>query len=444
MSKKLPAFLVLLLGALTLPQTTHAEDVEDPPDYAGATLSGDWDGQRSAAWRAGWALDATLKIDSLRSRGGISPGTRNMSNIDLRARADLGKVAGWDSATAYLHVLDNHGAGINARHTGSITGVSNIEVPVPTSRIFHAWLQQNFFDDQFSLLAGLYPVDSEFFTMDSAALFIQPPFGTPADLALTRGPSIFNNSAFGLRAKWQSADRTHYAMGAVLDGIPNDPANPRRTTIKFDKGDGIFSIAEFGWMPLEFGHVFEPTGPAPGLQTPELVAHEKYGGLSKYAIGFWRYSTRQADLLDLDAGGDRLRRISQGAYVLAERTLFSLGDAGRDFTVFARHSRSDGNSIALDRMLNLGARLRGPQAGRPNDTLAIGWSHSCLSAKYRALQAAQGNDTATSESGLEVSWRFALTPYFALQPVIQSIRHPGGESSTPRANILGVRAEVAL
>jgi porin len=430
------ALFAALCGALALPLTTHAEDA---PDYAGATLSGDWGGSRTAAWQNGWTLDAALKVDTMRNRGGISRGSNSMSNLDLRAKADLGKIAGWDDATAYLHVLDNRGTGINARHTGSLVGVSNIEVPVPTTRIFHAWLQQNFFEDQLSLLGGLFPIDSEFFTMDSASVLTQPPFGTPADLALTRGPSVFNNSAFGLRAKWQSADRTRYLMGAVLDGIPNDPDHPKRTAIKFSKGDGIFSIAEFGWMPLETGHVFEPTAPTGELKTPALVAHEKYGGTSKYAFGFWRYSTQVPD--QLNTGNNRP---SQGAYVLAERTLFSLGEAGRDLTVFARHSRSDGDSIALDRMLNLGVRLRGPLASRPDDVLAIGWTQSRLSSKYRSVQLSEGSDTAAREEALEITWRAAITPYFFLQPVAQTISHPGGASNAPRANIIGLRVEIAL
>jgi len=76
-----------------------------------------------------------------------------------------------------------------------------------------------------------------------------PSFGTPADLALTRGPSIFNNSAFGLRAKWLSADRTVYAMGALLDGIPNDPARPKRTAIRLRKAMRLCHC-RVGWMPI--------------------------------------------------------------------------------------------------------------------------------------------------------------------------------------------------
>lgn len=434
--------LAIGLLAFSLPAAAETEEI---PDYATLSLSGDWGGKRSAAWRSGWAWDASLKLDALKQRSGANPGSGVMSNLDLRLQADLSKIANWEGATAYLHVLDNRGARINEDHTGSLMGVSNIEVPVPVTTIFHAWVQQNWFDDQFSLLAGLYPIDSEFFVVESAGLLIHPSFGALADLAMTQGPSIFNRSSFGLRAKWVSEDHTRYAMGGLLDGYPaTDAENPTFAPHRFTGGHGAFTIAEVGWLPDERGHVFEPTEPVAVLQTPTLVGHEKYTGTSKYAVGFWRYSNRVPDQFDVDANGDPLLTRSQGAYLLAERTLFDLGTSGRDFTVFARYSATDGNSTALDRVWNVGARLRGPLASRPHDALVVGWTKSHLASKFRAAEAAAGNETADSEEMMEITWRAALTPWLSLQPVLQAIRHPGGEADAPRATVIGVRLELAI
>ncbi len=432
----------ILAAAIALLATLPLAAADAAPDYASASLSGDWNGARGNAWQAGWAWDATLKVDTLSSRGGTASGSRSMSHLELRLKADLARIADREGATAYLHVLDNRGAGINARQTGSIMGVSNIEVPVPTTRIFHAWLQQSFLDDRFSLLAGLYPIDSEFFVMDSASLLLHPAFGTPADLALTRGPSIFNNSAFGVRARWQSADRETYAMGALVDGIPNDPARPKATAIRFAKGDGAFVIAEFGWTPKQTGRVPEATD-AVGDQS-DRAAGGPDGNIGKYAIGFWRYGNRVPDQLDVDASNEPLQRRSLGAYLLAERTLAGLGDAGRDVTAFARHSISDGHSTAIDRMWNLGLRLRGPLSSRPEDALVIGWTHGRLAPKWRAVQAASGAQPTDREDVFEITWRAAPTPWLALQPVLQSIGHPGGAGATPRATVFGLRVEIAL
>lgn len=432
---------VALLTGLSLPIAAAAENA---PDYAATTLSGDWNGARSALWQRGLALEAGLKLDTLRNRGGTRDGSRTLSHLDLKLRADLERLLGWQNAIAYVNTVTDAGA-INAQQTGSLMGVSNVEVPVPTTRPLHAWLQQGSLDDRFSLLAGIYPIDSEFFTLDSATTLLHPAYGTPADLALTNAPSIFNNAAFGVRAKAFFAEREVYAMAALMDGIPNDPARPKAAAVRFAKGDGAFAIGEVGWMPLEFGHLFEPVDPSNVRQTPELVAHEKYGGISKYAIGFWRYANRVADQLDVDADGNPLQRRSQGGYVLAERSLFSLGgEAGRDVTAFARYSFSAGHSTAIDRMWNLGLRIRGPLAGRPDDSLAMGWTRGRLAPKWRALQSAAGIDTATAEDAIEITWRIAVRQWFQVQPNLQHIRHPGGAAAARNATLVGARIELTF
>ena len=108
--------------------TAWAEE-EEAPNFAGATMSGNWGGLREAGWRSGWLWDATLKVDALHHRGGHNNGgmaMRTMSNLDLRLKADLSKVAHWDGATAYVHILDNRGAELNTQRVGSLMGVSNI------------------------------------------------------------------------------------------------------------------------------------------------------------------------------------------------------------------------------------------------------------------------------------------------------------------------------
>ena len=435
-------FLAPLLLSLCLTSPATFAEEEEAPDFADAALSGNWGGQRSTLWQAGWALDAALRVDAIHSRGGQKSGAGAMTNLDLRVKADLAKILDWNDATAYLHILDNRGAAVNADYTGSFMGVSSIEVPVAATRIYHAWLQQNFFNDQFSLLAGIYPIDAEFFVIESAGVFAHPTFGTPGNLAITHGPAIFNNGALALRAKWLSKDRTLYGMAAILDGVPNDPERPKQTTVKL--GDGAFLIGEFGWTPLEYGHSFEPVEPVDNLPSEMLYRHERYGGVSKYAIGAWRYTSPVADQFNNDADGQPGSSHSQGAYVLAERTLFGLDGSGRDVSAFARYSLSDGRSTPLDRSWNIGLRVRGPLASRPEDVLALGWVYARLAPDYRAAQAAGGNATASSENVVELTWRAQFSRYFAIQPLLQSITHPGGSAAAARATVIGARFDLVL
>lgn len=437
-SKKLNALALwgLLLPGVA-PLVAWAESV---PDFAAETLTGDWGGARTQAWQNGVHWEGGLKWDLLNGRSGASDKTRSAVHLDLKLRTDLENLFGWKDTVAYFNVIDDGGNGTNA-HAGSLTGVSNIEVPVATARVFNAWVQKGFFDDQFSVLAGIYPIDSEFFTMDSAALLIHPAYGTPADLALTHSPSIFNNAAFGVRAKAYSSDRSFYGMAALMDGVPNDPDHPKRTAIQFSKANGAFAIAEFGWTPLEAGHFFEATDPARVLPTSDIVAHEKYGGVGKYALGFWGYSAQQPDLVDVNAGGRAVQRHSTGGYVLAERTLWGLGnDVGRDVSAFVRYTFADPNTIAIDQSWNLGLRVRGPVASRPQDTLVIGWTQAKIASKYRR----QFADPASVEEEMELSWRIALSPWLAVQPDAQYLRNPGGNAAAKAVTVVGARLEVVF
>jgi len=415
----LPLALALLAGLS--PAATAAGD--DVPDHAATTLTGDWSGARGDASKSGFDFEGLARVDALRNRGGISNGSRHVTHLDVKLKVDLEKAGGWNGGSAMINVLSDGGWGPNARHVGAQMGVTNVEVGAPTTtRLFQAWLQQSLFDDRLAVLAGLYPIDSEFFTADSAGVFLGPQYGTPADLALTRGPSIFNNSAFGLRAKWNVA-KTVYVMGALLDGIPNDPARPRSTAIRFAKGDGSFSIGELGWLPK--------------------AGNEKFTGHAKAAIGLWGYSTRVNDQRDTDAGGNPLLRHQRGAYVLGERTLARLGDGeDRFLSGFARYTWGDGDSTAVKNSLNLGLHLKGPLDSRPDDVVGFAWTRAGMSPKWRDVQPIPA-DTRASEDALEITWRFAVTPYFAIQPNYQYLKHPGG-AAAPNAKLIGVRVDIAL
>ena len=436
--------VVLLSLALCLSAASQRVAAEEVPDFAGATLSGDWGGRRSDAWQSGWAFDGTVTVDALHNRGGRRNGGGANINIDLRATADLEKLAGWNGATAYVNVLYSGGSRINANYTGNLMGVSSIEAQVPTARLFQAWIQQNFFNDQFSLLAGIYPIDSEFSVMGSASLLIHPTFGAPGDLAQTHVASVFNTAAPGLRAKWLSADQTLYGMAAVLNGVAGDPDYTKSYFFKATSGGGAFVIGELGWKPLESGVTLHPAEPVDTVPTEPLYEHKKFTGESKYAVGLWRYSKPPPGQYAVDADGEPAQGHAQGGYVLAENTLFVLDEQGRDVSAFARYSWSNGLATAVDRTWNVGVQVRGPLASRPDDVLVIGAVYGGLSSGYRSTQAANGNPTAASENVVEIGWRAALTRYLTVQPVAQWTRHPGGGADAERATVLGVRLQLVL
>lgn len=405
------------LAALSVQAKNNA-----PPNLADEIFDNDREGVRTAAARRGFSFEGGVKIDALSNRGGLGNGHTTVSHIDLKLRADLARAAGWSGGSAMINVISDSGWGPNARHVGGQMGVTNIEVAAPgTTRLFQAWLQQGFFDNKLAVLAGLYPIDSEFFAIDSAGVFLGPQYGTPADLALTSSPSIFNNSAFGFRARWSLAPSI-YAMGAVLDGVANDPARPKRTAIRFARGDGSFAIAEFGWLPE--------------------AGNDKFNGHAKLALGLWGYSAKADDLADTDATGHPVRRSRRGGYLLGERTLMRLGgNKNRFLSGFARYTFADGDSSAIGNSLNLGVHAKSPFAARPDDIFGLAWTRAGLADKWRRAQTVA---TASNETATEVTYRYSVTRGFAVQPNYQHIRNPSLTSGTPNAKLIGIRLEFAL
>ena len=415
------AVSLALLCALAFP--THAGE-EPEPAYAEDTLSGDWEGLRKLWAKRGLALDLGYKLDMMRvAQGGLRRGGRPIGHFDLRAKGDLGKFLDWEDTTAFVNLIYDGGGKTNTDYLGSLLGVSNIEVPVNTVRFYQAWVERSWAEGNWSLLAGLYPIDTEFQALETAGLFLQPPYGAAPDLALTRGPSIFNNPALGLRAKWKSEDKYWYAMGAVLDGVPGDPDRPKGTHVRLQSGDGAMQILESGYWP--------PPSEADGK--PLFI---------KYAMGYWQYTARTDDLVDVDAGGNPERRRSSGWYALAERSLWHWG-AG-SLSAFARYGETDGNSTAIDAYYNLGVRIQGLLPGREEDIFGVAHTRARAGDKFRVSQASAGIAAAAAESATELSYRIQLNKWLALQPAIQWYRNPGADKTVTDATVIGFRLELVL
>src|SRR3989338_6376981 len=308
---------IAVFCGLVASNSAFAED-EKTPDWNAETLSGAWGGARSSLYDRGITVDLTHKSDVMSVvSGGIKHGSAWMGNTEAGVQMDLDKLLGWEVATAYIHIHSQVGRKFDRDHVGSFIGSDNIENGVNTAQFDNVWIQKSFSDDSLSVLAGLYAVDSEFYITDTSGLFIQPPYGPGNELSQSgqSGPPIFPLGALAIRMKYTSPDQNFYLQGALTDGVPSDPNNPRGTHIQLNRGDGSFSIVEFGYTQHESGSA--------GSGESEAGLHEEAETFNKTAIGFWRYSARLDDLIDADATGNPLRHSSQGIYFLAERTLMA-------------------------------------------------------------------------------------------------------------------------
>jgi len=404
----------LLLFFLLSPVLPAAEG----PEWNADTLTGDWGGIRTKLGGEGVILEVVLKADILSNlSGGIKRGTKYMDNWDVKLLADADKLWGWNNTTAFLQLISNHGGKLNETHVGSFMGVDNIEVNTNTTKLLHAWLERSFFDQKFSVLAGLYPVDSQFYVTDATGVFLHPTGGMAAEVAQTgvNGPSIFPTSSFGFRVMWQPTPK-FYFQTALVDGVPGDPNNPHGTHVRFDRGDGTLAIAETGFRPAE--------------------------EISKYAVGTWRYTPRFDDLVDTDASGDPVRRVNRGAYFLSEQTVFrEKDDSSQGLALFFRYGVANGDVNVLDYSYSLGLRYKGLLPGRDEDEFGILLTRGHAGAKFRQAAA---TPLETSETALEITYRAKVIGWLAIQPTLQRIVNPGFDPALGDAWIAGARFEIAL
>jgi len=388
---------------------------EEAADWSKQTLTGAWGGARASLDGKGVTVDITHKSDMLSNRsGGIQTGSVWLANTEAAINMDLGKLAGWDGATAFVQYHIQHGKqgkDFNGSYVGSFAGVSNIETGTETGKFWQAWLQKSLADDAFSILAGLYTIDSEFYVTDTSGLFLQPPYGMSAEMAPTgqNGPPIFPTGALALRLKYAAHD--FYLQGAVADGVPGDPNDPHGTHIQLNKGDGTLSVVELGYTPAD---------------------EDK--SISKTALGVWNYTAQAVDLVTGEPRPDR------GFYVLAERTLMSeQGQTGQGLSGFVRYGVANKDVYQADWSGSIGLHYQGLFDGRDDDEAGIAVTTSHASEKYRLLNASD-----PSETVIEISYRAQMLPWMAVQPSLQRIINPNMDPALSDATVAGVRLELAL
>jgi porin len=325
---------------------------------------------------------------------------------------------GWKGATVFLYGLYNNGNSLTDDLVGDFQVASNIDAGVRAARLYEAWVEQRFAGDRASLKAGLYDLNSEFDTNDSAALFINSSHGIGPDFSQSgqNGPSIFPVTSLAVRGDYRIADNW-LVRAAVLDGVPGDPNRPRRTAIKLGNGDGALLVSE-----LEYSDA-----------------------VTKAAAGTWRYTAKFDDLLATAVSGESVSRSGNGGfYVFAERRLSSGTREEPGLAAWARLGLADENFNPIERYVGGGLVYTGPVPGRAEDQLGLAIAKIKLGTPYRRALALAGVESDASETKIELTYRAGLTPWLTVQPDIQYIINPGADPSLGNALLFGLRTEIGF
>lgn len=374
----------------------------------------------AAAWaeteagQGAWAHEVTYTADVMGTvRGGTAHAGRALDNLDVIVDGDLEKLIGWRGTTVHGYLLNNSGGAPNDL-AGTLQGIDNIEVARPRARLYELWIQARFADDHGSVLAGLYDLNSEFYSTEASGLLLSPSFGIGSEFASTgpNGPSIFPSTALAVRARFDGG-KGRYIQAAVLNAHAGTVGDPDGPSTEFD--NGALVIGEAG-----------------------------IGDSWRLAAGGWFYTERQADLRDLDVHGDPAKSKARGGYLLAEYPLVDGGETGRSVRGFARLGFSDGDTTPFNSGWQAGVLVERVFASRPDSAFSIGLEQGVVSSKQRANTLDAGITAADAESSLEITYSDKIAPRVALQPDLQLIRHAGGDQDARTVVVVGLRMTIDL
>lgn len=371
-----------------------------------------------------------------RLRGGARSGSTYGGDLHLKLTA-RGDGLGLPGALAFVDVLTIHG-GRPSRLVGDAQGTNNLEGPSGT-QVEEAWVQQNFSGSDASLLVGVYDLNSEFYRVAAAGLFLNSSFGVGPEFAQSglEGPSIFPRTSAGLRVAMKPTVNT-VLRAAVLDGVP--VVRPDGSHAAFRGGDGLLTVLEFAWLSRG------KAAPAPPSATRDRIG--RYSALIPYddklAAGTWHYTSRFADLSDTDStGAPLIRQGSSGAYVLGERLL--IGDdagSGRRLSAFGQAGVSDVRTNRFGTYFGAGIVASGWGPMREEDQAGLSVAQARNGSHYMLAQASTHPQRA--ETTLELSYLTRVSKCVTVQPDIQYVIHPNTDPALASARVLQVRFEIAF
>lgn len=392
-------FPALLLAAPALAQD------ERPTGYP---RSANERADRPVTISAVYTADIRSNVD-----GGIARGTRYLDNVDLQVAVDADGLIGWHGARLFVYGIYNNGVALSPTLVGDIQSVSNVETDVRAARLFEAWVEQDVGRNA-SIKVGLYNLNSEFDTTQSGGLFLISSHGIGPDFSQSgrNGPSIFPVTSLALRGEIKLG-KNWLARVAVLDGVPGDPAHPARTAIKLSGRDGALIVGEVDYLK----------------------------GGTKAAIGVWGYTARFDDVAA--TAPDPAGRGNTGAYVFVEHPLVGTrADDPQGLAGWLRVGVADARFNAIGSYFGGGLVYTGLFRGRKDDQAGISFAAANFGDRYRQGRTLAGDLTGRREIVLEAAYHTVLAPWLSVQPDVQYVINPGGDSRLRNAVVLGARIKI--
>lgn len=385
--------------------------------------------------------------------GGVTHGFTETDSTGLNIGVDFEKLVGLEGLTGFVSVAYRQGTSLTLRRIHNTISVQQV-YGGQTFHLVNLFLEQKFFDDQFSLKVGRIAQFDDFSHDFSFGYYMNNGFdGQPVGFFF-QGPFVaYPVTTWGAIGKWGLSLKDHQGVYAFLgvygadSDLGNNEFHGTGFGLGFDQGASI--MGEVGYK-RNWGD--EVTGN--GLST-------------KIGAGAWWF-TGDFDTFTVTPGVTGKKSGIGGVYYLAHQGLYRENDSvedaseveidnaetywgsvGGDVTheeqglfVWTSGQFASASTSRMDVFVSGGTYYRGLLPGRDRDVLALGYYHAFFSNELAASQRASGVAPQDYEAALELGYRYYVTDYFYLQPNLQGIFNPGGAGLIKDALVLGVQIEV--
>lgn len=418
-------------------------------------LLGDMWGLRPALSRDGLSLGLEETSEVL---GNISGGVRQGAKYDgltqMVMQLDTQRAFGWYGGTFNVSVLQIHGDNLSADNLLTLQTASGIEADRGT-RLWELWYDQRFGQPGLSdVKIGQQSLDQEFMVSQNALLFVNTMFGWPMlpSADLPGGGPAYPLSALGVRLRSQVNAWTFLA--GVFNGSPvsnnntGDPQQQDPSGTSFPLNGGALVIAEVQYAYPSLGTLRYANQSAP------------LAGV--YKLGIW-YDTESFADQELDNAGLSLANPRSTGTPLTHRGDYALY-AVMDQMIWQDRNRADRtlnfflrpmwtpleDRNLIDFSMNGGITLHEPFLERDDDTFGLGMGYAHVSNRAAALdrdtQFFTGSFTPvrSSETYVEASYQYQVTPWWQLQPDVQYVFNPGAGIANPNDPTQQVKNETVI
>ncbi|MBT8038376.1 MAG: carbohydrate porin [Verrucomicrobiae bacterium] len=329
---------------------------------------------------------------------------------------DLEKLMGLNGGTIFaqfLHVTRERGGSADA---GDIQAYTNIETDRAMDAIYELWYQQELMDGRLRIKLGKVDANSEYNYVDAAGNFANSSAGfSPTIFAFPSYP----DPSMSVNVFATLVDRENYTF-----------------TLGYGLFDGATAVDE-----VRLGRRGPSTFFSDGVSDDYFqifqgeLAWDNCGDWleGRLSLGGWHHN---GEFTGFDGSMDDG---THGYFLTVEQRLSRRASGSDDggVYVFAQYGWADESLSEIAQHFGAGVVTQGTFAGRDDDSAGVYITHADLSDDPAA-------GFAKDETAIDLFYRCQLCPTFYIQPEIQYIVNPSGDTAVDNALIGGVRFSMSF